>query len=109
MKIYEIIIFGLWGIWRSHLPPVQSGRTGLSEEGVFPLRKIKQEKAGESRRKQEKAGEIQPVLTGKRCSHLKNIFSLFFIFWTSFSSISNLDSSSCISFLVKKSAFEVAS
>ena len=41
MKIYEIIIFGLWGIWRSHLPPVQSGRTGLSEEGVFPLRKIK--------------------------------------------------------------------
>ena len=43
MKIYEIIIFGLWGIWRSHLPPVQSGRTGLSEEGVFPLRKIKNE------------------------------------------------------------------
>ena len=44
MKIYEIIIFGLWGIWRSHLPPVQSGRTGLSEEGVFPLRKIKKRK-----------------------------------------------------------------
>ena len=43
MKIYEIIIFGLWGIWRSHLPPVQSGRTGLSEEGVFPLRKINSE------------------------------------------------------------------
>ena len=42
MKIYEIIIFGLWGIWRSHLPPVQSGRTGLSEEGVFQLRKYPQ-------------------------------------------------------------------
>ena len=51
MKIYEIIIFGLWGIWRSHLPPVQSGRTGLSEEGVFPLRKINPVGTNETQKK----------------------------------------------------------